>query len=67
MMGEAPVGRIKVNLETGQLEGNLIEGFSKILLEGLEGGVLSVSFFGRASLSADVSHERLQNYIKDNS
>jgi hypothetical protein len=64
MMGDTVIGRIKVNLETGDIDGHVSEGLAEILQDGLEGGILQVSFYGRATMPIVDAHARLKAYLE---
>jgi hypothetical protein len=63
-MGDTVIGRIKVNLENGNIDGHVNDTLSGILKEGLEDGILQVSFYGRATMPVMDAHERLQAYLE---
>jgi hypothetical protein len=63
-MGDTVIGRIKVNLETGDIDGHVNDTLAGILKEGLEDGILQVSFYGRATMPVMDAHERLRAYLE---
>jgi hypothetical protein len=64
MMGDTVIGRIKVNLETGNIDGHVNETLAGILKEGLSDGILQVSFYGRATMPVMDTHQRLKDYLE---
>ena len=48
IMGPKLIGKAKINLENGEIEGKLDPEFAHILDEGFRGGLASVSFSGNA-------------------
>jgi hypothetical protein len=63
-MGDTVIGRIKVNLENGNIDGHVNDELAGILKEGLEDGILQVSFYGRATMPVMDAHERLRAYLE---
>lgn len=63
MMSGTIIGKTKIDLETGKMESEIDPKIAEFLQEGLEGGVLSISFYGNAAMPISLVHERFQKYL----
>lgn len=64
-MGPKIIGKARIDLESGAIEGKLDPEFAHILNDGLPHGVADVSFTGRAGIHAPRAQKNLKEWLEE--
>lgn len=63
-MGPKIVGKVRIDLETGEMEGKMDPQFADLLNTHLPHGMTDISFTGKAGIYPELARQELKDYLE---